>query len=94
MAWNNRHEAERILDLKWENVSLSEGHIRIEETKNNESRYIPINNELNKTLKLVQYKSSGEHVFSHEGYPVKSFKTAFDNAVRRSGVKRGSPSMI
>jgi len=88
MAYNTGMRRSEILYLKWENVSLSEGYIRVEETKNDESRYIPINKQLNKTLKLVKYKSSGEHVFSHEGYPVKSFKTAFDNAVRRSGVKR------
>lgn len=88
MAYNTGMRRSEILYLKWENVSLSEGYIRVEETKNGESRYIPINKQLNKTLKSVKYKSSGEHVFSHEGYPVKSFKTAFDNAVRRSGVKR------
>jgi len=74
MAYNTGMRKSEILYLKWENVSLSEGYIRVEETKNDESRYIPINKQLNKTL--------------NEGYPVKSFKTAFDNAVRRSGVKR------
>ena len=88
MAYNTGMRRNEILSLKWENVNLSEGYIRVEETKNDESRYIPINKQLHKTLKLVKYKSSGEHVFSHEGQPVKCFKTAFDNAVKRSGVKR------
>lgn len=88
MAYHTGMRRSEILSLKWENVSLSESYIRVEESKNDESRYIPINKELNIVLKSVKYQSSGEYVFSHDEEPVKCFKTAFYNAVERSGVKK------
>lgn len=60
MAINTGIRWSEILNLKWNNVNLSEGHIRVEETKNDEVRYIPINKQLNVTLKSVKYNSSGE----------------------------------
>lgn len=88
MAYNTGMRRSEILSLKWDNVNLSNGYIIVEESKNDESRYIPINKELNKALKSVKYHSSGEYVFSHDEEPVKCFKTAFYNAVERSGVKK------
>ena len=89
MAYNTGMRRSEILYLKWENVSLSEGYIRVEETKNDESRIIPINKLLNDTLNSVKYTSPEENVFLNmKGEPVKEFKTAFDGALRRSGVKK------
>ena len=76
-----------ILNLKWENVDLEEKYILVEDSKNDESRYIPINKQLNKALKSVKLKTS-EYVFSQKGEPVGSFKTAFNAAIKRSGVSR------
>jgi len=87
-AYNTGMRRGEILNLKWENVSLSQGYIRVEETKNGESRYIPINKQLNEALKSVKYNASGEYVFSRGGELVSTFKTAFNAAVRRSGVAR------
>jgi integrase len=69
-------------------VNLKEMYIRVEETKNNKPRNIPINKYLNEALKSVKYNASGEYVFSHEGGPVRTFRTAFNAAIRRSGVLR------
>ena len=78
-----------ILNLKWDNVNLKEGYILVEDTKNEESRIIPINKPLNDTLNSVKYTSPEENVFLNmKGEPVKEFKTAFDGALRRSGVKK------
>ncbi len=78
-----------IIALKWENVDLDEGYIRVEETKNDEPRTIPINKMLNEILILVQYTSPEQNVFLNmKGEPVKEFKTAFNGALRRSGVKK------
>ena len=77
-----------ILNLKWDNVNLKEGYILVEDTKNEESRIIPINKPLNDTLKSVKYSSPEENVFQNEGKPIREFKTAFNGALRRSGVKK------
>lgn len=87
-AYNTGMRRSEILNLKWENVNLAESYLRVEDTKNDEPRYIPMNKQLNETLKSVKYKSSGEYVFSRGEEPVRCFKTAFDNAVKRSGVNR------
>lgn len=80
--------ASEILNLKWKNVDLAEGYMRVEDTKNGESRNIPINRRLNAALESVKLSSSGEYVFSRDGERVRAFKTAFTAAVRRSGVER------
>jgi len=88
-AYNTGMRTGEILALKWENVSLTEGYIRVVESKNGESRYIPINRYLKEALKSVESSTSaGGYVFSHNGGPVRAFKTAFTAAVRRAGVER------
>jgi len=90
MAYCTGMRKNEILDLKWENVDLDEGYIRVEETKNDEPRIIPINKMLNDILNSVQYSSPEQNVFLNmKGEPVKEFKTAFNGALRRSsGVKK------
>ncbi|MFI5323763.1 MAG: tyrosine-type recombinase/integrase [Thermodesulfobacteriota bacterium] len=88
MAINTGMRRSEILNLKWESVNLKEGHIRVEESKNGESRYIPLSKQLNEALKSVKYKTSGEFVFNREGERIRAFKTAFTAAVRRSGIER------
>lgn len=88
MAYNTGMRRSEILKLRWENVDMSQGYLRVEETKNGESRYIPINKQLNEALKTVKYNASGDYVFTHDNEPAKTFKTAFNAAVRRAGVDR------
>ncbi|MDA2920805.1 site-specific integrase [Desulfobacterota bacterium AH_259_B03_O07] len=79
-----------ILNLKWEDVNLIDGYIAIRDSKNNDSRMIPINKVLMQTLKSVKGNDSGEYIFSHNNGDdsVKTFKTAFNSAIRRSGVEK------
>jgi len=78
------------LNLKWEDVNLIDGYIAIRDSKNNDSRMIPINKVLMQTLKSVKGNDSGEYIFSHNNGDdsVKTFKTAFNSAIRRSGVEK------
>lgn len=79
-----------IFNLKWQDVNLKEGYIVVRESKNNDSRIIPINNVLMQTLKSVKNNGSGEYMFSHNNGndPVRTFKTAFSSAIRRSGIDK------
>lgn len=79
-----------IAKLKWENVDLEDGFIRVIETKNNESRSIPIAKSLLNTLKRLKSKAKIEFVFTtHEGKPythITVWKRTWETAVRPSGI--------
>ncbi len=79
-----------IAKLKWENVDIEDGVIHVVETKNDESRSIPIAKLLLETLKELKSKAKTDLVFTtHEGKPythLTVWKRAWETAVRRSGV--------
>jgi len=88
IAINTGMRKSEILNLKWDNVDMNNGHILVIETKNDENRTIPINKVLNKALNSVEYRNSNGHVCQQDGTPVREFKTAFNEAIRRAGVER------
>ncbi len=50
---------------------------------------MPINNLLLKTLKSLKYLNSDGFVFiNNKGKPIKDVRTAFDGALKRSGIKK------
>jgi integrase len=76
-----------ILNLKWEDVNFNQGYVLISSSKNNESRNIPMNDSLKKTLERLNRESNKEYIFSHkDGEPIKSVKKGFWSALRRSGI--------
>lgn len=81
--------------LQWRNVNLVEGWIRLEggTTKNGEGRTLPILPALHPTLTTLweERKQRGElmpWVFTHQGKPIRSIRTAFRNACMEAGVRR------
>lgn len=62
-ALNTGCRREEILGLKWENVDLKHGFVHIQQTKNGESRDIPINAELRKTLRGLIRRLDSPFVF-------------------------------
>ncbi|MFI5324453.1 MAG: tyrosine-type recombinase/integrase [Thermodesulfobacteriota bacterium] len=87
-AYNTGMRYSEILNLKWENVDLNENMLVVTESKNDESRYVPINEELKEALIPLKELSQCEYVFSHGTRKAKDFTMAFNNAVARSGVTR------
>jgi len=77
-----------ILNLKWDNVKLDKGYILVDETKNNEQRYIPINEVLKKQLKSVKLIACSEYVFTYNRKPISSIRTSFATALLKSGVEK------
>jgi len=75
-----------ILSLKWSNVNLRSGFIQVEHSKNGKMRKIPISSALTETLKNVN-KGNGEYVFMNRGKPIKSMQEAWENALKRGGIK-------
>jgi integrase len=77
-----------LLNLKWEDVDLKENLLVVTESKNGETRYVPINVELKEALTPLKELLRCEYVFCHGTRKAKDFTTAFKNAVKRSGVTR------
>ncbi|MCX5687367.1 MAG: site-specific integrase [Candidatus Omnitrophica bacterium] len=87
-ALNTGMRLGEILNLKWENVDLEKEIITLTKTKSGKIRTIPINNKLKEVLKCAINVNS-EYVFCDDcGKPIESIKTAFNNALRRSGINK------
>jgi len=88
IAINTGLRRSEIFNLRWEDINFKEGFIYVSDSKNNDSRVVPINQTLRDTLVLLKNKSSGEYLFSYgdSGEPVKSIKKGFWAALRRSGI--------
>jgi integrase len=78
--------------LKWEDVNFKDGYIYIKETKNNESRVVPISDNLKVSLLNSKKKATSDHVFTtQEGISYSSesaWKRAWSTALRRSRIEK------
>jgi integrase len=76
-----------ILKLKWEDVDLQSGYIFVKETKNRESRTIPIDDTLNESLSEL-HDANNQYVFqSFKERSITSFYREFWKATKKAGVK-------
>ena len=74
-----------ILNLRWKDIDLEQNYINVTDSKNGESRKIPINKALHKCLSNLNKEN--ESVLTHkDGSPVKSNKGAFYSALKKSGI--------
>ena len=82
-----------IAKLKWKYVDLEDGYIHVVETKNGESRTIPIGESLLKNLANIKEHALSDFVFTTpEGKPytsLTSWKRAWSTALKKSGIKNG-----
>jgi integrase len=76
-----------IRNLKWENVDDKSGYIFVKETKNNESRAIPMDDTLRQEL-LKLKSEANKYVFqTFRERSLTSFYSEFWNATKKAGVK-------
>jgi len=71
-----------ILALKWDDINLKEDYLLVKDSKNYESRYIPIHPELKDVLINLKENSNNEYVF--EGR--KTIKRQWQKAFKGSGI--------
>jgi len=83
MAVNTGMRISEILNLLWNDVNLDKGYILIRDSKNYESRYIPIHQELKKVLVNLKEKSETEYVFGGR----KSIRKQWQKALKLSGIE-------
>lgn len=76
-----------ILKLKWRDIDLNNKNIHLADTKNGESRDIPINNTVLDTLNKIIKHPTSEYVFCNKaGKPYKDIKKSFLSAVEKAGI--------
>lgn len=77
-----------ILPLKWDNVDMRHGFIRLDRTKNGERRDIPINDSLKSVLQGIARRLDIPYVFFDKvtGKPYQSVKRSFITACKKSGI--------
>ena len=80
-----------LLSLTWDDVDFRRHAMTVQAaySKNGESRSVPMNAVLTTTLRTIRINVSDESpVFcNRQGTPYRSFRTAFERAVRKAGLK-------
>ncbi len=78
-----------LLNLKWEQVDLENGFIRLNpnETKTGQGREVPLAKEVIETLRQQVRSLRSPNVFTFKGQRIKSINKAFCAACRRAGIK-------
>ena len=87
-ALNTGMRKDEILNLKWADVDLENRKITVINSKNNESRVIPINQTLHKELSNLSRNTNGEYVFpNREGLPFGDIKKSFSSALKKAKIE-------
>jgi integrase len=77
-----------ILNLKWQDIDLEKGIIRLVEAKTKKTRVIVLNEDMRKLLQILPVK--GEYLFPNKhGKPFRDIKRSFETALRDGGIKQG-----
>jgi integrase len=79
-----------ILELQWTQVDFETRTIKVEKTKNDRIRHIPINNLLFQELMRLKNKNGQTNYMffnSETGKPITTVKTGFNAACRRAGIE-------
>ena len=91
MAYYTAMRRGEILNLRWHQIDLSKGLIRLEgiDTKTRKGRLVPLNVTLTALLKDAMQsgiRCATGHVFHRNGQPIKSIRGAFYRACREAGL--------
>lgn len=88
IALNTGMRRGEILALRWKDVDLRRGVILLTNTKNGESREVPINEQVKTALLRLPKYSKSEYVFIRKGgEPIADIKKTFSTALKKSGIK-------
>jgi integrase len=85
-ALNTGMRRGEILDMRWTNVDFDRRFIRVERSKNNRSRKVPINSTLTAELSRLHASGTPFVFMQRAGERLKSIATAFATACRHSGL--------
>jgi len=78
-----------ILNLRWQDIDLEKGSIRLIEAKTKKTRIIVLNEDMKKLLQILPVK--GECLFPNKnGKPFRDIKRSFETALKAAGIKQGT----
>jgi len=87
VALNTGMRKGEILGLKWRDCDFQRGLIRLVNTKNNESRTIPMNREVRDALIKMRKHPDSPYIFcSKTGNPYGDIKKSFFTALNKAGI--------
>ena len=75
-----------ILALEWGDVDLKRRQLRVVDSKNNDTRVVPINEILYNVLSSMRGQD-GKIFKSRRGEPYRSVRTSFEKALKEAGIK-------
>jgi integrase len=86
-ALNTGMRKGEIFNIKWHNIDFRRNIINIYDTKNSETRTIPINDMVKTALIRVRKHPESPYVFSRpDGEPIKDIRKSFFTALKKSGI--------
>jgi len=87
-ALNTGMRRGEILGLRWSLIDLENRKIRLTDTKNNESRIVPINETLHELLTDLAEEANSDYVFANgNGMPRKDIRGGFRSAMEKAGIE-------
>ena len=90
-ALNTGMRRGEILSLMWEQIDLRHGFVSLEDTKNGESREIPINNTLKSLFEEMPHSIESVYVFTgRDGDPLTDVKHSFNTALRKAEIRNAT----
>jgi len=88
LALNSGMRRGEILKLKWDDVDLRNRFLMARETKNGESRAVPINEAVREALEGTVRRLDSPYVFYNpKGKPLKEIRHSFGSACRKAGIR-------
>ncbi|MFA5159820.1 MAG: tyrosine-type recombinase/integrase [Candidatus Omnitrophota bacterium] len=75
-----------IQGLKWEDVDFARGFITLRETKNGETRYVPMNRTVREMLLNEPIKKQGSYVFGNKAGLPYNPRVPFERALKKAGI--------
>jgi integrase len=75
-----------VLSLRWDQVDFEKGIITLVDTKNDQRRYVPIDETVKSTLMGVDKKNDYVFCGKKPGRPLAWVEFSFHNALEKSGI--------
>lgn len=86
-ALNTGMRRSEILNLKWHDVDFQRDIISLWDTKNGESRRVPMNAQVRTTLIKVKKHPESQYIFcNRKGSPLSNIRKSFFTAIQKAGI--------
>jgi integrase len=86
VAINTGMRKGELQKLKWRNVDIERNLICLEETKNGERRYCPMNVTLKKVFMSIPKHEESPYIFCNNKGQSYNFRQAFETALKKAGI--------